>query len=91
MRLGGYRAFARRRDADDVIDYLCTVARLCRVFCLWRPCLRDPRDDMVLELAVTGECDAIVTHNRKDFAGADQFGVRVLSPKEFLEELGELQ
>ncbi len=79
------------QDAGDAIDYLCTVARRCKLFYLWRPFLRDPKDDMVLELAVTGECDAIVTHNKKDFAGAEQFGLRVLSPKEFLKELGELR
>ena len=78
------------RDAEEAIDYLCTVARHCKVFYLWRPFLRDPKDDMVLELAVAGECDAIVTHNKRDFVGADQFGLRVLSPREFLEELGEL-
>lgn len=44
---------------------------------------------MVLELAVAAGCDAIVTHNRRDFAPAKQFGVRVVSPAEFLEELGE--
>jgi predicted nucleic acid-binding protein len=43
---------------------------------------------MVLELAVAAGCDAIVTHNRRDFGPARQFGVRVLSPAEFLQEIG---
>ena len=39
-------------DIDDIIDYICHVARRQDIFYLWRPFLRDPMDDMVLELAV---------------------------------------
>jgi predicted nucleic acid-binding protein len=45
---------------------------------------------MVLEVAVAGECDFIVTYNGKDFRGAAQFGVQVLTPHHFLEQIGEL-
>jgi predicted nucleic acid-binding protein len=41
-------------------------------------------------LAVTGQCDLIVTDNEKRFPGVEQFGLRVVTPKEFLEEIGEL-
>ena len=44
---------------------------------------------MVLELAVAAGCDAIVTHNIRDFHGAEELGVRVLTPKQFLQELAE--
>ena len=77
-------------DIEAVIDYLCAVAQPCEVFFLWRPFLRDPKDDMLLELAMAAGCDAIVTHNKKDFSGAEQLGVRILSPKGFLAELGEI-
>jgi predicted nucleic acid-binding protein len=79
-----------RRSATvlALIDYLCTVAKRQSIFFLWRPCLPDPRDEMVLELAVAAGCDGIVTHNRRDFGPARQFGVRVFSPSEFLEEIG---
>jgi predicted nucleic acid-binding protein len=53
------------------------------------PCLADPGDDMVLELAVAAGGAAAVTFNRADFRGAERFGVRVLSPQEFLAEIGE--
>jgi predicted nucleic acid-binding protein len=46
---------------------------------------------MVLELAVTSGSDAIVTYNKRDFEGARQFGLRVVTPKELLEEIGELE
>ncbi len=44
---------------------------------------------MVLELALAAGCNVIVTHSKKDFAGAEQFGVRVLNPRELLSELGD--
>jgi predicted nucleic acid-binding protein len=43
---------------------------------------------MVLELAVEAECEYIVTHNQRDFAGAGRFGVRIVTPKEFLQARG---
>jgi predicted nucleic acid-binding protein len=47
-----------------------------------------PHDEMVLETAINGYADAIVTFNRADFIGAArQFGIRVLNPKEALEEM----
>jgi hypothetical protein len=46
---------------------------------------------MVLELAVVAGGAAVVTFNRADFRGAERFGVRVLSPQEFLVEIEELR
>jgi hypothetical protein len=43
---------------------------------------------MVLELAVSASCDIIVTYNKSDFQGVEQFGIRVLTAKEFLQEIG---
>jgi putative PIN family toxin of toxin-antitoxin system len=75
-------------DARDIIDYICSVAVRQEVFYLWRPILRDPGDDLILELAVAARCDAIVTHNVRDFAGVGDFGLRLLTPGDFLRELG---
>jgi predicted nucleic acid-binding protein len=77
-------------DVEVVLDMLCAASRHQRVFFLWRPLLRDPKDDMVLELAVAAGCDAIVTFNLRDFAGAERFGIRPVSPREFLDSLGTL-
>jgi putative PIN family toxin of toxin-antitoxin system len=71
-------------DVGILLDQLCVLAKKQDIFFLWRPFLRDPDDDMVLELAVAAECDAIVTHNVRDFARADTLNVRVLSPAAFL-------
>lgn len=77
----------RRNETEGLVDYLCQVAHRQEVHFLWRPSLSDPRDDFILELAVAGACDAIVTHNVRDFAGASGFVMRVLSPSEFLKEV----
>jgi hypothetical protein len=52
-----------------------------------RPALRDPDDDRILEVAVRAQ-SAVVTFNVKDFAGAEQFGIRTISPKEMLIAVG---
>lgn len=76
------------QDVADLLDYLCAVATRQRVFYLWRPVLRDPDDDMILELAVAAGCNAIVTFNDRNFIGAEQFGIRILTPQKFLNEIG---
>ncbi|MCA0454224.1 MAG: putative toxin-antitoxin system toxin component, PIN family [Chloroflexi bacterium] len=77
-------------DVDSIIDYVCKVSNHHEIFFLWRPFLKDPDDDMVLELAVTAKCQFIVTHNQKDFLRIDQFGIKAVSPKEFLQEIGAI-
>ncbi len=77
-------------DIDDVIDYLCSVAHLQEIHFLWRPVLRDPQDDHVLELAVEADCELIVTHNIRDFARTEQFGVPAIRPGELLRRIGEV-
>jgi putative PIN family toxin of toxin-antitoxin system len=77
-------------EVDDIIDYICSVANRRRIFFLWRPYLRDPKDDMVLELAVEARCDYVVSYNKRHFAGIEKFGLRVLTPQEFLREIGEI-
>jgi putative PIN family toxin of toxin-antitoxin system len=77
-------------DVDDIIDYLCGVAHLQEIHFLWRPVLRDPQDDHVLELATEAGCEIVVTHNVRDFAGSERFGVRAITPREFLTTTGGL-
>ncbi len=78
-------------DADHVLDYLCHTAIRHEMYFLWRPHLPDPTDDMVLEVAITGQCESIVTFNVTDFRGADAFGVNVETPQEFLRRLGGMK
>ena len=75
-------------DVDDIIDYLCSVAHLQEIHFLWRPVLRDSRDDHVLELAAAAGCGVVATHNVRDFAGSERFGVTAITPGEFLRSMG---
>ena len=75
-------------DVDDIIDYLCGVAHRQEIHFLWRPILRDSRDDHVLELATEAGCELVVTHNVRDFAGSERFGVTAITPGEFLRRIG---
>ena len=73
-------------DVETVLDYACLIARHRHIFFPWRPPLRDPKDDMVAELALP-RVAAIVTHNRRDFEEIESLGVRVMGPAFFLCEL----
>ncbi|MDE0220306.1 MAG: PIN domain-containing protein [Spirochaetaceae bacterium] len=68
----------RRDRVDEVAEPVLTAF-------LWRPQLRDPADEMVLEAAINGNADALVTFNRRDFGDTPgRFGIAVLSPRQAL-------
>ena len=73
--------------------FLDAIASLCepvRTHFLWRPQLRDPSDEMVLETAINGRADAIVSFNVADYGIAvDRFGVEILGPYETLKRIRE--
>lgn len=66
------------------LRYLASVAHLQDVYFLWRPFLRDPDDDLVLECAVASASQYIVTHNVKDFRRALELNVQAIEPADFL-------
>lgn len=63
-----------------LLDALCAVCRPVDISFLWRPMLRDPDDEMVLETAANGRADRLLTFNERHFAGADRLGVTVERP-----------
>jgi predicted nucleic acid-binding protein len=69
------------------VSYLASIAHLQDVHFLWRPFLRDPDDDMVLECAVASGCSYLVTHNVKDFRRSEQLHVQALTLADFLKTL----
>jgi predicted nucleic acid-binding protein len=79
------------REVDNILDYIISLANHWKIYYLWRPQLKDPGDDMLLELAVTAGCEYIITYNVSDFRGIRQFGIEAITPKEFLQRIGELR
>lgn len=77
-----------KEQLSGFLGYFVAQAERIKIFYLWRPGLRDPGDDMVLETAVAARADYLVTHNIRDFTGADRFGVRVVTPGWFIRNFG---
>ena len=76
--------FADVKVVDAVVDLVEPV----EIWFLWRPQLRDPGDELVLEAAVNGRAAAIATFNRRDFQpAAGRFGVEILLPSETIRRL----
>ena len=71
---------------DDVIDFVCASSEHHKIFYLWRPTLKDPDDDFLLELAVKAQA-TIVTWNTADFKKAAMFNVPVIPPRTLLQQL----
>jgi len=75
-------------DVAGFLAALASAAEGVEVHFQWRPQLRDPADEMVLEAAINGRADALVTHNVSDFAAAAiRFGLRVVTPGVLFKEL----
>lgn len=75
-------------DVDGFLRALAAAAEPVEISFRWRPQLRDPADELMLEAAVNGHAKAIVTHNVTDFAPAStKFGIRIQTPAQLLKEL----
>jgi putative PIN family toxin of toxin-antitoxin system len=76
------------RDIDQFLAALAAAIEPVEIHFGWRPQIRDADDDMILEAAINGRAEALVTHNVADFAEASiGFGVPVLRPAELLERI----
>ena len=71
-------------EITGFLDWFVSVSSQHKVHFLWRPLLRDPKDDMVLEAAVAAGADYLVTFNTSDFDGASSLGVRIITPSQLL-------
>jgi len=76
------------REVGVYVDAILAMAEPIESHFIWRPQLRDPGDELVLEAAVNGQAAAIVTFNRRDFGVAPaRFGIAVLTPAEAIRRL----
>ncbi len=81
---------ASREDVSAVLDELASVAKRVQLLIRTRPLLSDANDEMVLETAINGRADAIVTFNDRDFRPvATRFRCSVLRPVEVIRRLAE--
>jgi predicted nucleic acid-binding protein len=76
------------RQAAGFVDAVIALCEPVENSFLWRPQLRDPSDEMVLEAAMNGQAEAIVTFNRRDFGDAgERFGIAIWLPSEALRRI----
>jgi putative PIN family toxin of toxin-antitoxin system len=76
-------------QVKQFLDYICLVSEQTKVHFLWRPTLKDPRDHMLLELAVAARASYIITYNIVDFKEANKFNIEIIRPRDFLDLIGE--
>ncbi len=74
-------------DVQVLLDAIAAIVEPIRISYLWRPLLPDAQDDMVLETAVNGRADVLVTFNRGHFEPAATFGIRITTPGEAVQRL----
>ena len=71
-------------QVDDFLAELAALIERVETHFQWRPRARDPSDEMVLEAAINGHADALVTDNIADFAAAERFEIAVVGPADVL-------
>jgi len=73
------------KQVDTILDNICALSSFQEIYFLWRPYLKDPKDDHVLEVAVASRTKIIITHNLRDFKGVEKFGIKAITPGHYLE------
>ncbi len=76
------------QEIDSILEYFLSKSSIRKIFFLWRPFLKDSKDDLVLEVAVESQSEYIITFNTKDFKGCSKFGIKVVTPQEFIRMRG---
>jgi putative PIN family toxin of toxin-antitoxin system len=90
MRAEHWPAGVDGEHIQGFLRYLASLSHLQDIHYLWRPFLRDPNDDMVLECAIASGSRYIVTHNVRDFLRSAELGVIAVTPGHFLHHLETL-
>jgi predicted nucleic acid-binding protein len=79
-------------DVNEILAALAATVEPVRLTFLWRPMLKDPSDEMILETAANGRADLLVTFNIRHFTqAAGRFGIEVMPPPEAWRRLRKVQ
>lgn len=73
------------KEIEAFLNNICDFSEKHKIYYLWRPHLKDPKDDHILELAVASKTRYIVTYNIRDFKGSEEFGISIIKPNQLLE------
>jgi putative PIN family toxin of toxin-antitoxin system len=77
------------QEVNAIVNYIVSRSHLQQLHFLWRPFLPDAGDDCVLECAINGRAQVLLTFNKKHFPSVQRyFGIAVLTPGEFLRTFG---
>ena len=79
------------QDISDVLDAIYQQSHRQFVYFSWRPLSVDAGDDLVIEAAVAGSCDFIVSFNERHLRPARMFGIEVIQPADLLRLIGEIK
>jgi len=77
------------QDITNILDLIYEQSHRQVVWFSWRPLLSDPGDNAILEAAIAGGCDYVVSFNERHLRAAREFGIVVLKPAELLKLIGE--
>lgn len=77
------------RDITNILDLIFQQSHRQLVWFSWRPLSSDPGDDAILEAAIAGGCDYVVSFNERHLRAAKEFGIEVVKPVELLKRIGE--
>ena len=78
------------RDITNILDLIYQQSRRQLVWFSWRPLSSDPGDDAILEAAIAGGGDYVVSFDERHLRAAREFGIEVLKPSELLKKIGEI-
>ncbi len=78
------------QEIDSIIDDICSLASEQNIYFIWRPLTVDPDDDLFVDLAIAANVDYLIIYNISNFQNVKKLGIKIVTPKEFLKEIGEL-
>ena len=78
-------------DIDNIINGICHLANHHEIFYIWRPLVKDKNDDFLIDLALKCQANFIIIYNQRDLQPIENFGIFILTPKQFLRLLGEIK